>query len=41
MSGENKRNVRPVKVGGLTLDGKKNIYPIHAQCAVYGHRRLC
>ena len=23
MSGENKRNVRPVKVGGLTLDGKK------------------
>lgn len=25
MSGENKRNVRPVKVGGLTLDGKKYI----------------
>ena len=23
MSGENKRNVRPVKVGGLVLDGKK------------------
>lgn len=40
MSGENKRNVRPVKVGGLVLDGK-NIYPINAQCAVYGHRRLC
>ena len=25
MSGENKRNVRPVKVGGLVLDGKRYI----------------
>lgn len=40
MSGENKRNVRPVKVGGLVLDGKRYI-SINDRCAVYGYRRLC
>ena len=31
MSGENKRNVRPVKVGGFVLDGKK----ISNQCSMF------
>ena len=36
MSGENKRNVRPVKVGGLVLDGKK----IYIQSVSYTHLTL-
>lgn len=32
MSGENKRNVRPVKVGELVLDGKRYI---SNQCSMY------